>query len=104
MIPPFVSQIIGIIVRWGVVWIAGYLAAHAGIKFTQDQIGQAVAYLTPGVAMLVWALYRAYRGRLKLLVAQSAPHVLSEREVEARVNDPQTRNPSLLTKKDEVPQ
>jgi imidazolonepropionase-like amidohydrolase len=39
MIPPFIAQILGVLVRAGVVAAASYLAGHAGITLSESQIG-----------------------------------------------------------------
>jgi hypothetical protein len=102
-IPPFIQQIIGVLVRIIVVWLAGYLQAKAGVTLSEDQIGQIVTYLVPVVLVLGWSLYQKHRGRVKLLVAAASPHVLTEHEVEAIVNDPAKPNPSVNTPKDALP-
>jgi hypothetical protein len=102
-IPPFIQQIIGVLVRAVVVWLAGYLAANADITLSENQIGQVVTYLVPVVAVLAWSLYQKYRGRLKYLTAAASRHVMTEHEVEAIINDPAAPNPSVLTPKDQLP-
>lgn len=103
VIPPFIQQIIGVFVRALVVWAAGYLAAHAHITLTEDQIGQVVAYLVPVLAVVAWSLYSKYVGRQKLLTAAGSPRVMTEHEVEAMVKDPAIPTPSVLTPKTELP-
>lgn len=103
-IPPFIQQILGALVRAAVVAAAGYLAAHAGVTLSEDQIGSLVTYLVPIVAMLAWSLYSKYHGRLKLLTALSTHGTLTEQEVEDIVKDPAKPNPSVNTPKNEVPQ
>ncbi len=102
-IPPFIQQILGVLIRGAVVWLAGYLAAHAGITLSEDQIGSIVTYLVPVAAVIAWSLYSKYIGRQKLLTALSTHGIMTEHEVEAIVSDPAKPNPSVLTPKDEVP-
>lgn len=102
MIPPFISQIIGVLVRAALVWLAGYLNSH-GINIGDSQVTQVVTWATPLVAALAWSAYQKFHGRQKLLTAQAAAN-LTEHEVEARVADPKTPNPSVMTPKSEVPQ
>lgn len=102
-IPPFVQQILGVFVRVVVVWAAGYLAAHAHVTLTEDQIGQIVTYLVPVFAVVAWSLYSKFVGRQKLLTALSTVGVMSEHDVEAKVNDPGRPTPSVLTPKSEIP-
>jgi hypothetical protein len=102
-IPPFIQQILGVLVRAAVVWAAGYLAAHANITLTDDQIGSVVAYVVPVLAVLAWSLYSKYHGRLKFLIAAGSPHVMTEHEVEAIVRDPAKPCPPVNTPKDELP-
>jgi type VI protein secretion system component VasK len=102
-IPPFIQQVLGALVRVAVVWVAGVLFARAGVTVTEDQIGQAVAYLVPVVFVLGWSLYQKYRGRLKFLIAAGSPHVMTEHEVEAIVRDPAKPCPPVNTPKNELP-
>lgn len=102
-VPPFVLQIIGVVVRVIVVWFAGVLFERAGLKLTDEQIGQVIAYLTPVVAVAAYAIWRNFRGRQKLLVGLAAPYSLSEREAEAILRDPAMPNPSVNTPKSDIP-
>lgn len=102
MIPPFIQQILGTLVRALVVWLAGVLAAR-GIVVSDDQTMQVVAWLTPLVATLAWSLWQKFRGRQKLLTALGASKIMTEAEVEKRVADPGVPTPSVLTPKTEIP-
>lgn len=104
MIPPFIQQIIGAIIRALVVWLGGYLYAKAGIQLTEEQTGQIVAYLAPMLGVIVWSLYSKFIGRQKLLTALGATKPMTEQDVEQRVKDPASPTPSVLTPKTEVPQ
>ena len=101
-IPPFVVDIIKVLVRAAVVALASYLAGHANLKLTEDQITQIVTYLVPVLVMLGWSIYSKYHGRLKLLTAASAA-ARSEHEIEQMVKDPEVPNPAINTPKDEIP-
>ncbi len=102
-IPPFVQQILGVLVRAIVVWLAGYLAAHADVTLSENQIGNIVTYLVPVVAVLAWSVYQKYQGRLKFLTAAAAPYAMTEHEIEDIVSDPAIPTPSVNTNKDEIP-
>lgn len=102
-LPPFIQQIIGVLIRAVVVWLAGYLTAHAGITLSEDQIGQIVTYLVPVVAVLAWSIYAKFFGRQKLLTAAASSKPMTEHEVEAKVKDPAVPTPSVMTAKSEVP-
>ena len=102
MIPPFIQQIVGVLVRAAVVWLAGYLAANAGISLTDDQVTQVVTYLVPTLAVIAWSVYSKYLGRQKLLTAAAAAGA-TEREVEEMVKDPAVPTPSVLAGKNDVP-
>ena len=95
MIPPFVSQMVGVLVRAVVVWVAGYLAANAQVTLSEDQIAQIVAYLVPIVGVVGWSAYSKYLGRQKLLTAAAAAGV-TEKEVEQMVADPAVPTPSVM--------
>ncbi len=101
MIPPFISQLIGVAVRTVLVWLAGYLNAH-GVNVGDSQVTQVVTWATPLVAAVAWSAYQKFHGRQKLLTAAGAAN-LTEHEVEAIVADPQKPNPSVLTSKNELP-
>ncbi len=102
--PPFVKQILELIVRAAVLWAAGFLTARFGISLTESQIASTVAFLVPAVAVVAWSIYGKYFDRQKLLTALAAKGVMTEHEVEAKVSDPQSPTPSVLTRKDQVPQ
>lgn len=102
MIPPFIQQILGTLVRHLVTWLGGMLAAR-GIVISDDQTIQITAALTTLLAPLLWSVWQKFRGRQKLLLAAASPQVLSEQEVEARVASPHHHTPSVLTPKHEVP-
>jgi hypothetical protein len=101
MIPPFVQSIIGVVVRAAVVFLVGWVAAHGGPTFTQDQVTKFIAEATPLAAVLLWSFYQKFRARQKLMVAQAAPHPLSENNVEMLVASGQA--PSVMTPKHESP-
>jgi len=100
MIPPFISQIVGVLVRAAVVWVAGYLAANAKITLSEDQIAQIVAYAVPPLAVIAWSAYSKRLGRQKLLTAAAAAGV-TEKEVEQIVADPAVPTPSVMQGKGE---
>ena len=102
MIPPFVSQIIGTLVRAAIVALVGAVAAR-GIVISDSQTTQLIAWATPLVATLAWSIYSKYVGRQKLLTAAASPQVMTEHEVEAKVNDPGSPTPSVMTSKDALP-
>lgn len=99
MIPPFVQQIIGVVVRTLIVWIA----TKFGAKLSDDQLVQITAQVLPVVLVLTWSVWQKYHGRLKLLTALGSNKVMTEHEVETRVNDPATPSPAINTAKSEVP-
>lgn len=101
MIPTFVQQIVGTVVRAAVMFAVGWLAAHGGPHFTDDQVTKFIAEATPAVAVLAWSIYQKYRGRKKMLAAAAASHPISENHVEMLVASGQA--PSVLTPKHEAP-
>ena len=98
-IPPFILQILGVVVRVAVVWFADKI----GVALSDDQILQVTTQVSLVLGVIAWSLYQKYRGRLKLLTACVSSKVLSERQVEAIVDNPNYPNPSVLTPKHEVP-
>jgi hypothetical protein len=101
MIPPFVQQIVGVVVRVAVVFLAGWVAAHGGPTYTNDQIAKAVTEIVPVVAILLWSFYQKYHGRQKLLTALASNAGTSENHVEMLVSQGQA--PSVMTPKHEAP-
>jgi len=101
MIPTIVQQIIGTVVRAAVVFFVGWLAAHGGPSFTNDQVTKFIAEATPVVAVLLWSAYQKFKNRQKLLVAQASPVALSENKIKEIVASGQA--PSVLTAPHETP-
>jgi NhaP-type Na+/H+ or K+/H+ antiporter len=99
MIPPFVQQVIGVVLRTAIVWIA----AKFGAQMSNDEAVKLAAQIAPIAAVVVWSLYSKYVGRQKLLTALGSNRPMTELDVEARVNDPASPTPSVLTPKTEVP-
>jgi hypothetical protein len=97
VIPPFVQQIIGVIVRVSIVWLAGKFGAN----LSDDEAVKYAAEIAPVLAVLAWSIYQKYRGRLKLLTAQVAPAGKTEQQIESMVNSGQA--PPVNTPKDRVP-
>lgn len=96
---PFLQQILGVIIRTAIVWIA----TKFGAQISDDEAVKLAAQIAPVAAVVVWSLYQKYVGRQKLLTALGSNKVMTEHEVEARVADPATPSPSVLTNKSEVP-
>ena len=94
---PFLQQILGVLVRTAIVW----LAATFGAELSHDQVTQVAAQATPIVAVLVWSIWQKYRGRQKLLTALAMPSAMTEHEVEAAVSAGDA--PRVGTPKSEVP-
>ena len=95
---PFVQQILGVIIRTSIVWLAGKF----GAEISESEATKLAAQIVPIVVVVGWSIYQKYRGRLKLLTAAAAPFALTEHEVEAMVDDRLTSNPSVTTPKNEV--
>lgn len=102
MIPPFVTQIIGMCIRGALYFASGWLEKK-GVNIGDSELTAVVTWATPLVAALAWSYISKHTGRLKLLTAQSRAN-LTEHQVEQIVADPAVPNPSLLTPKSEVPQ
>lgn len=101
--PPVVKLILQAVVKVAVVWLAGFLAAHANLTLSEAQIGALVTYLTPVALVLVWSIMQHFRNRKLLLTALMTPWAMTEREVRDRLKDPRVPTPSINTDKDEVP-
>ena len=102
-IPIFVQQIIGIAVRSLMLIVAGWLAAHGGETYSESQIAHAVEVAVPVVAAVVWAIWTRYGSRLKLVTALGHDGPATEAQIEAKIANPNTPNPSVNTPKTEVP-
>lgn len=101
MFPPFVQQIIGTVVRTAVAFFVGWLAAHGGPTFTDDQVTKAVSEIVPIVGVLLWSFYQKYHGRQKLMTAMASNAGVSENHVEMLVASGAA--PSVMTPKHEAP-
>jgi hypothetical protein len=100
-IPIFVQQIIGVVIRAAVIALATWVASHGGPKFTDDQVGKAIAEATPVAAVLAWSIYQKFKSRQKLLTAQASGGPVSENHVEMMVGAGQA--PSVMTAKHDTP-
>lgn len=101
MLPPFVQQVLGVLVRMAVVFLSGWVAAHGGSALSDDQIGKVVSAAVPVLAVLAWSVWQKYQSRRKLLTALASNGTLSENHVELMVGSGQA--PSVLTPKHEAP-
>lgn len=100
MIPTFVQQIIGTVVRAALVWLAAWLATRH-VTISDSQVLQLAAWATPLLAALAWSVWQKYGARQKQLVAQTMRAGVTEAQVESRLaNGPA---PSVLTPKNEQP-
>lgn len=103
MIPPYVQQVIGVLVRAAIVWFAGYLAAHGGPTFTDDQVTKAVTEIATLLAVLGWSIYTKYQSRVKYHTALASTVPMSDAQAEWKVKANPAAAPSVLTAKDEIP-
>ena len=103
-VPPVVTQIAGFLARTLAVAGAAYLAGHSDIKLSEDHISAIVTFLIPVLAgVVLWGLRSIVRGRQKLFTALGSTRAMTEGEVEAMVENPRIKNPSILTQKHEIP-
>jgi type VI protein secretion system component VasK len=103
MIPTFVQQVIGAVVRAVIIWLAAYVAAHGGPSYADDQIGKIVAEATPVVLVVLWSIYQKYKSRQKLMFALASTAPTSENHVDAAMSSTQHQPPSVMTPPHEVP-
>lgn len=103
MIPPFVQQVLGVFVRAAIVWGAGYLAAHGGPTFTDDQVTKAVTEIAALLAVLGWSIVTKYKSRVKYHTALASNVPMSDEQAEQKIKANPAAAPSALTPKDEIP-
>lgn len=101
MIPTFVQQVIGVVVRAAIVWIAAWVAAHGGPQYGESEIAKVVAEATPVILVIVWSIWQKFKSRQKLMVAMASPSAVSENHLDLHVASVQP--PSVLTPRREVP-
>lgn len=100
MIPIFFQQIVGTFVRAALVFASGWMAAHGGPSYTDDQLAKAVTSVTPVVVAVAWSIWQKYRARQKQLTA-AAIGPASENLVALLVGAGQA--PSVLSPQHEPP-
>lgn len=98
---PFYVEIAGSISRWGLALLAGYVV-KAGV-LTQADAEKYIASASLALVALGWSVWQKKKMRTKVVTAISSPEVKTEKQLEAKIANPATDNPSVLTPKDEVP-
>lgn len=101
MIPTFIQQVIGAVVRVVVVWLAAFVAAHGGPTFADNEVAKVITEATPVVLVVVWSIYQKYKSRQKLMVAMASTAPVSENHLEMHLASVQP--PSVLTPPHEIP-
>lgn len=101
MIPTFWQQVIGALVRGALFILSGWLKAHGGPSFTDNQLAKAVAEATPVAVAITWSIYQKYKQRQKQLTAGALSQPASEAHVDMLVAS--GRAPSVMTQKHETP-
>lgn len=98
-VPPFVSQIVGTLVRAAIVW----LAATFGAEVSDDQIVKITAQVVPVLFVIVWSIYQKFKNRQTLVTALASPKPMSEDAAKALVKDPAVPTPSVNSDPKELP-
>ncbi len=101
----YVQQVIGVLVRTAVSFIAGWIFAHGGPKMSDPMMQKIIDWSVPVIltaAMAGWGSFQRWLSRRKLVTAQAMAQV-TEHQVEAQIADPRSANPSVNTPKDQVP-
>jgi len=101
VVNPLVRLFLTGILRHYLQFIAGALVAR-GI-FTPEQTEELVVGLVASIITAAWMLWVHYRERLKFVTAQASDRVLTERQVEQRIANPDIPNPVLTLEKDARP-
>jgi C4-dicarboxylate-specific signal transduction histidine kinase len=97
---PMAEAALGSILRWAFAIVAGYIVKQ-GIWSAGDA-ERYVAAAAIATLSLAWSAWNKYRGRMKLVTALQLAQA-TEHQVEARIADPNISNPSVNTKKTDVP-
>lgn len=101
MLPTFVQQVIGVVVRAAILWIAAWVAAHGGPTFTESQVAKIVAEATPVVLVVLWSILQKYKSHQRFQIAAAAGRPVSENHVEMMLSSGQA--PSVLTEPHVIP-
>ena len=103
---PFVAQVLGMLVRQGLLMGIGALGLspiiQPIIEQNQAQWNAFITAIVGAIGVVGYALWRKYFDRQKLLQALGEAN-LSEHAVTVAVKDAQTPTPSVLTPKHQVP-
>ena len=104
---PMVIEFLGVLLRWALTSVGGYLVAHHILTAEQsEQFSSAFAHnailALPAVAALALGLWSKYKGRIKFLTALSIHQPATENDVNAKISRGDA-TPSVLTPPNTVP-
>ena len=94
---PMLQEALGSIIRWALMFVAGWLVQHGIWSASNAQTyvaGAAVAILTLG-----WSLWQKYQARIKLLAAMASAVPTTEAGLEQRLAMQSIVSPSVMTAK-----
>ena len=103
---PMVYEFLGVVARWLLTSIGGYLVAHHILNADQSEryvtaFAHDIAFGLPMIGGLLWGLWTRYHGRIKLLTALSNGP-MSENEVKAIIASGQV-TPTITTPPSTIP-
>lgn len=93
---PLIAEFIGVILRWLLTSIGGYLVAHHVLEASQSEkyvtaFAHDLALGIPVVLGLLWGLWAKYKGRLRFIAAQEAPRHTSEEDINDAATKPSVK-------------
>lgn len=80
---PFISQIIGVLVRTTLAGAGGYLIAHGWA--TQDQFNEFIAGLIPVIVAIAWSVWQKYRHLIRVNTALAMPSGTSNADLDKQI-------------------
>jgi len=104
---PFVMQLIGMLVRQGLLMLFAALGLSSLVKpiidANMDAFEQLVMGLAGAIALVGYSCYRKFKDRQKLMEALRSSQPMTEHQVEVLVKHADSFTPSVKTQKDEIP-
>lgn len=99
----FLIDLLAMLLRQGVVYLAGILGASAIASEHATAIQQWSLSAAAFLLVAGWAAYQKYKSKQVLVTALASTVPMSEQDAKDRVADPRVYTPSVKTPKDEVP-
>lgn len=100
----FLVEMLAMLLRQGVLYLAGVLGASALASENMTAIQQWSVSAAAFLLVAGWAAWKKFQSKQVLVTALASSVPMSESDAKALVKDPSVITPSVTTPKDEVPQ